>query len=303
MGARARDAVSGTDVAAPSRDGLQADGAQAPRLTVVGSCNMDLTARTRRLPRAGETILSEGFSQRAGGKGSNQAVAAARQGLRVALVSAVGEDAFGTAILAGLGQEGVDVTHVATVPGPSGVAMIIVDEQGENTIVVSPGAGDHVALGGCDLASPDAVLAQLEIPLAVVADAASRTTGMFCLNASPWVELPAPLLERCDLVIVNETEYEAGREQLDAAALVCVTLGAAGALLMERGREVARASSPAVDAVDTVGAGDAFVAALIAELLRDGDRVRALELACRAGALATTRPGAQASLPYRRELL
>ena len=263
---------------------------------------MDLMAQARRLPHPGETVISRSFLQRGGGKGSNQAVAAARQGLAVSLVSAVGDDAFGSEILRDLTREGVDVTHVRTVPGPSGVAMIVVDDEGENTIIVVPGAGEHVSLDGCDLGIPRAVLAQLEIPLSVVADAAQQTAGMFCLNASPFAPLPDGLAQRCDLIIVNETEYAAGRAQLDAARLVCVTLGAAGARLLERGRTVASSPSPSVDAVDTVGAGDAFVAALIAETLRTGDPAEALDFACRAGALATTRRGAQASLPYRREL-
>jgi ribokinase len=264
---------------------------------------MDLMARARRLPQPGETVIAQSFIQRSGGKGSNQAVAAARQGLSVALVSAVGDDSFGADIVAGLVDEGVDVSHVATVPGPSGIAMIVVDDAGENTIVVSPGAGNHVAVDGCDLSARDAVLAQLEIPLEVVVEAAGKTSGMFCLNASPFVPIPESLERRCDLIIVNETEYEAGRDQLDNARLVCVTLGAAGAKLLERGREVASAPSPEVDAIDTVGAGDAFVAALVAEILRTDDRARALEIACRAGAMATTRQGAQASLPYRAELM
>jgi ribokinase len=263
---------------------------------------MDLMARTRRLPKPGETVITRAFTQRSGGKGSNQAVAASRLGLSVSLISAVGDDPFGVEILEGLADEGVDISHVATVPGPSGIAMIVVDDAGENTIVVSPGAGAHVSLNGCDLGAPDAVLAQLEIPLDVVVEASNRTSGMFCLNASPFVPLPASLERRCDLIIANETEYAAGREQLDAARLVCVTLGAAGARLMERGREIANSPSPDVEAIDTVGAGDAFVAALVAEILRTDDLPRALEIACRAGALATTRYGAQASLPRRGEL-
>lgn len=282
---------------------LTAEGEQAPSLTVVGSCNMDLMAHARRLPRPGETIIAEGFAQRSGGKGSNQAVAAARQGLSVALVSAVGEDAFADQILQGLIAEGIDVSGVRAVPGSSGIALIVVDERGEDTIVVSPGAGAQVSLDGCDLTAPDAVLAQLEIPLDVVAQAAQRTAGMFCLNASPFVRLPDDLVGRCDLIIVNETEYELGRAQLDEAELVCVTLGAAGARLMQRGLQVAASPSPEVQAIDTVGAGDAFVGALVAEILRSDDPAAALQIACRAGALATTQLGAQASLPYREELI
>lgn len=263
---------------------------------------MDLMVATQRLPEPGETVIGRNFIQRPGGKGANQAVAAARQGLSVSLVSAVGDDSLGLEILAGLAAEGVDTACVKTVPGSSGIAMIVVDDAGENTIVVTPGAGDHISLDGCDLGSPRAVLAQLEIPLSVVAEAAQQTAGMFCLNASPFVPLPDSLQRRCDLIIVNETEYEAGREQLDASRLVCVTLGAAGARLLERGQTIASAPSPRVEAIDTVGAGDAFVAALIAEIIRTDDPASALQVACRAGALATTRRGAQASLPYRSEL-
>lgn len=264
---------------------------------------MDLMARTRRLPHPGETLIAHQFTQRSGGKGSNQAVAAARQGLAASLISAVGDDQFGQTILQGLLSEGVDVSHIATVPGSSGIALIVVDDQGEDTIVVSPGAGDQVSVQGCDLGTADAVLAQLEIPMAVVVEAALQSSGMFCLNASPFIALPDDLVERCDLIIVNETEYELGRDQLDGTAgLVCVTLGAAGARLMEGGRQVAASTSPEVDAIDTVGAGDAFVGALVAETLRTGDPAAALPIACRAGALATTQVGAQASLPYREEL-
>jgi ribokinase len=294
--------VSGAELHTRSPWRSAAEDDQAPSLVVVGSCNMDLMARTRRLPRPGETIIAQGFTQRSGGKGSNQAVAAARQGLSVSLVSAVGDDPFGSTILEGLAAEGVELSNVRTVPGSSGIALIVVDDQGEDTIVVSPGAGERVSVDGCDLSTPDAVLAQLEIPLDVVAAAALRASGMFCLNASPFVALPDRLVQRCDLIIVNQTEYELGRDQLDGAGLVCVTLGAAGARLMERGREVASSPSPQVDAVDTVGAGDAFVGALVAETLRTDDPAAALQVACRAGALATTQVGAQASLPYREEL-
>jgi ribokinase len=295
--------VSGADLHTRSPLQSAAEDGQAPSLVVVGSCNMDLMAQTRRLPRPGETIIAERFTQRSGGKGSNQAVAAARQRLAVSLVSAVGDDTFGEQILRDLITEGVGVDGVRTVPGSSGIALIVVDDRGEDTIVVSPGAGAQVSLDGCDLSVPDAVLAQLEIPLRVVSEAALRSTGMFCLNASPYLELPGDLVARCDLIIVNETEYELGRDQLDGAGLVCVTLGAAGARLLEGGRQIAASSSPEVEVIDTVGAGDAFVGALVAETLRTDDPAAALQIACRAGAMATTQLGAQASLPYREELI
>lgn len=276
----------------------------AARLLVVGSCNIDLAARTARLPLAGETLLAQEFTQRTGGKGANQAIAAARLGASVALVSAVGDDAFGALILERLISEGVDVTHVRRLAGErSGIALIVTDAAGENTIVVSPGAGGRVSVDGCELERAPAVLTQLEIPLEVVCEAASRAHGMFVLNASPFRPLPPSLVERCDVVVVNQSEYELGQAVLDQAKLTCVTLGALGAKLLDHGNEMAAVQSPAVAAIDTVGAGDAFVAALCVELERGSDPAAALELACRAGALATTRDGAQAALPNREELL
>ena len=274
-----------------------------PKLTVVGSINLDLLVRTTRLPQPGETVLGNGFTQAGGGKGANQALAAARLGLSVRMVGAVGEDAYGTGLIDNLANEGVDVSFVRRLRGhQTGTALIVVDQDGENTIVVSPGANLHLSLDEVDLADPAAVLCQLEIPVEVVVQAAQRTQGLFCLNASPMTDLPSELVSRCDLVIVNESEYKSADRQLDGCRLVALTLGASGAVLLRYGREIARADSPAVDAIDTVGAGDAFAAAMVAGLLTHGDPVAALELACRAGALAVTRNGAQASLPFKEEL-
>jgi ribokinase len=274
-----------------------------PKLTVVGSINLDLFVRTTRLPQPGETVLGNGFTQAGGGKGANQAVAAARLGLSVRLVAAVGEDAYGNQLVDDLAREGVDVSCVRRLSGSqTGTALIVVDQVGENTIVVSPGANLQLSLDGIELADPDAVLCQLEVPVEVVARAAQRSRGLFCLNASPMTDLPGELVSRCDLVIVNESEYKSAGGQLDGCRLVALTQGASGAVLLRQGSEIARAKSPSVDAVDTVGAGDAFAAAMVAGLITHGDPVAALELACRAGALAVTRNGAQASLPFKEEL-
>jgi ribokinase len=274
-----------------------------PKLTVVGSINLDLLVRTTRLPQPGETVLGNGFTQAGGGKGANQAIAAARLGLPVRLVAAVGDDAYGHRLIDDLANEGVDVSCVRRLRGPqTGTALIVVDETGENTIVVSPGANLQLSLDDNELADLDAVLCQLEVPVEVVAQAAQHCRGLFSLNASPMMDLPSELVDRCDLIIVNESEYKSAGGQLDSCRLVALTLGASGAVLLGHGREIARAESPRVKAIDTVGAGDAFAAAMVAGLITHGDPVAALELACRAGALAVTRNGAQASLPFKEEL-
>lgn len=259
---------------------------------------MDLIARVRQLPQPGETVTSTTLTTMGGGKGANQALAAARLGAAVSLVSAVGCDAYGRQILATLSRHGVDTSCVRQIPdAATGTALIAVDDDGENTIVVNPGASSMTSLDGADLTGPDAVLAQLEVPLPLVQQAAELTAGVFCLNASPFTELPDDVLRRCDLIIVNESEYRTGRHQLDDARLVCVTLGARGAELLAAGARIAYSTSPTVNAIDTVGAGDMFAAALLVEGLRTGDPQRALRAACREGANATTRVGAQDPTP------
>jgi len=255
-----------------------------------------------RLPAAGETVAAGSFERRPGGKGANQAVAAARLDLETALVGAVGDDPFGTETVDALRTEKVRTEDVRVVAAPTGTAAISVDDVGENTIVISRGANAFVSIEGVDLAAPDAVLCQLEIPLGVVIDAASGAEGIFCLNASPWIRPPAQLLARCDLVVVNEHEHDEAGGALEDCRLVAVTLGPKGAVLLERGREVASCAAPSVEAVDAVGAGDAFVAAFVAAMLEGRSLQATLERACRAGALAVTRRGTQAAFPTRDEL-
>jgi ribokinase len=287
----------------PGPDRVAGRASANPLLLVVGSANTDLVTRASRLPMPGETVQGSSFARGNGGKGANQAVAAARLGLRVRLAAAVGADVYGDQLVEGLRAEGVDVSGMQRVPGtPTGTAVIVVDQAGENMIVVNPGANAALSLDGVDLSAPDALLCQLEVPVGVVADAAQRARGMFCLNASPMAPLPEPLLRRCDLVIVNESEYEAAAGQLDGCRLAAVTRGAQGAVLLSQGGEVARSASPKVAAIDTAGAGDAFAAALIAGLLHGTSPADALVRACRAGSIAATRPGAQASLPFEQEL-
>ena len=252
------------------------------QLTVVGSINLDLVARVERLPRAGETLTAAGFVRMPGGKGANQAVAAARLGAGVRIVGAVGDDALADEALAGLQEAGVELE--LTRAGTTGLALILVDAAGENQIVVVPGANALVpptSPGG-------AVLCQLEVPDDVVL-AAARSADFFALNAAP----ARPIDVEPDLLIVNHLEHEI----VNRGRLVAVTYGAAGAALFEEGREIARATPPPVDAVDGTAAGDAFAACLLVSLLEGRDRHEALSRACAAGAVAASRFGAQPSLP------
>lgn len=257
-------------------------------LTVVGSLNVDLVARCERLPRPGETVTGASFERHNGGKGANQAVAAARLGARVRFVGAVGEDAPEL-------EEPNLTLDLETVDAPTGVAVILVDSEGETVIVVAPGANGHVRppteISG-------AVLCQLEIPVETVAAVAERADRFF-LNAAPAVPVSAELLRRAELVVVNRHELDALPEPPRLAAL---TLGAEGAVLLEGGTEVARAAPPRVTAVDGTAAGDAFTACLVASLLDERDREEALRRACAAGAIAASRRGAQPSLPTAAEI-
>src|SRR5690349_13168080 len=179
----------------------------APTLAVVGSINVDLVLRAERLPRPGETVGGARLAQVAGGKGANQAVAAARLGARVRMLGAVGGDGHGDLRRRELAAEGIDVRGVRVVDGPTGLAAIVVDDDGENQIVVAPGANDAVALADDEPLADDGVLLQLEIPLATVAEAARRARGLVCLNAAPARPLPDDVVERAGLVVVNETEH------------------------------------------------------------------------------------------------
>jgi len=266
-----------------------------PRITVVGSANVDLVARAPRLPRPGETVGGATFARIPGGKGANQAVAAARLGAAVRFVGRVGDD---DTVLRSLAAEGVDVSGVRVDEGESGVALIVVDDEAETTIVVAPGANGRLEPGDVVVGEADAVLCQLEIPVEAVVAAADQA-AFFCLNAAPAVPVPVELIRRADLVVVNRFELDALAEQ---PRLVALTLGAEGAILLEGGEAVARAEPPKVDAVDGTAAGDAFCAALLVELLRGVDREHALRGACVAGALAASRLGAQPSLPTAAEV-
>lgn len=291
------------------------------RAVVVGSLNADLVTEVPRIPLVGETRQSTALRRSAGGKGANQAVALARLGAMVDMVGRVGDDAEGRALLAKLAEAGVSARHVAVVPGePTGLAIVMVDADGDNAIVVVPGANAtmgpasvlaaRAAFTGCDL-----VLAQLETPLSAV-DAALRrgaeSGALVVLNAAPARPLPDELLALVDVLVVNEHEAleMAGCRDIEAAATtlqrrgasaVVVTLGAEGAL-MRRGDERLRAAGFPVRPSDTTGAGDCFVAALAVALAQQRPPAESLRFANGAAAVAVTRHGAQDAMPTRDEV-
>ena len=261
-----------------------------PSVTVVGSVNLDLVARVERLPRAGETVTGAEFARVKGGKGANQAVACARLGADVRLVCSVGRDPFADEALP---QEERLTLAAERVEAPTGVALVLVDADGENQIAVAPGA--NAELREFELPPSDAVLTQLEIPDAAVVAAWQQAAGLFCLNAAP----ARPIEVDADLTVVNRYELEVLRRR---DGMVAVTLGAEGAILLEDGEEVARAAPPHVDAVDGTAAGDAFTACLLVSWLEGREPEEALRRACAAGALAASRFGAQPSLPTTAEV-
>jgi ribokinase len=274
---------------------------------VIGSANLDLVTRVERLPTAGETVLGDTYVEHPGGKGLNQAVAAARAGASTAFVGAVGDDHAGRLLRDVAVDDGIDVTEMAVIVGtPTGRALIGVDRTGENQIIVVPGANARVAV--VDVPLCRVAVAQLEIPVecVVAAFSAARLDGATTvLDPAPATPLSDDLVAVCDIVVPNEHEIEVigGVEALRArgVATVVVTLGAEGALIVDdRGER--RVPSLVVDPVDTTGAGDAFRGALAACLAAGDDIDAAVRWAVVAGALATTREGAVPSLPRRGDI-
>jgi ribokinase len=263
-----------------------------PELVVVGSVNLDLVARSERLPRVGETLTDATFARYPGGKGANQAVAAARLGASVRFIGAVGADDFAEESLAGMREAGVALELGQG--EATGVGVILVDAQGENVIVVAPGANLQVG----PVEKGGNVLSQLEVSDETVASAAESAERFF-LNAAPARPFPASVVRAAELVVVNRYELDSLPE---TPARLALTLGKEGAVLIESGQEVARAAAPRVQAVDGTAAGDAFTACLVVSLLEERDREEALRRACAAGALAASRAGAQPSLPTAAEV-
>ena len=281
-------------------------------VAVVGSVNLDLVATTVRLPGPGETVAGTGYAEHAGGKGLNQAVAAARAGASVALVAAVGDDEAGHRLRSVAKAERIDVSDVAVITGtPTGRALITVDVAAENSIVVVPGA--NADIGVDDLPAARVVVAQLEIPLDVVVTAfrAARSRGsLTVLNPAPAGRLPDELITLCDVIVPNEHELEliGGVPSLleRGVATIVVTRGSAGVTVVERREDASPApwslDAFAVEPIDTTGAGDAFCGALAARLAAGDPLARAVRFAAAAGALATTVRGAVPSLPRRADI-
>ncbi|MEV0716047.1 ribokinase [Asanoa sp. NPDC050611] len=283
------------------------------RVVVVGSTNLDLVVTTAQLPRPGETVLGERFRTVPGGKGANQAVAAARAGAACEFVGAVGSDEFAGLLRESLIAAGVGVRGLRTVPGPSGVALIAVDRDAENFIVVAPGANAALTELDADdraaIAAADVLLLQLEVPLSTVVAAAgcARAAGTtVVLNAAPAATLPDELLDLVDVLVVNEHEAEVvAGGALDALLKLVpravLTLGARGAAYADRDGLRLSVPAPRIDAVDTTAAGDAFTGALAVGWAERGgaDIEASLRWACAAGAACAQRPGASSALPDR----
>ncbi|PAN01365.1 ribokinase [Streptomyces sp. Alain-F2R5] len=292
-------------------------------LLVVGSANADLVIGVERRPGAGETVLGTDLAVHPGGKGANQAVAAARLGARTALLARVGDDDYGRLLLDSQRAAGVDTVGVLVGGAPTGVALITVDPSGDNSIVVSPGANGRLAPGDVRAAASlfhasRVVSTQLEVPLETVVEVVRSLApgSRFVLNPSPPRPLPQEVLAACDPLIVNEHEAKvilgdscvSDRPEDWARILlakgprsVVVTLGAEGALVAS-GAEVTRVPSVKVDAVDTTGAGDAFTAALAWRLGTGESLADAAAYAARVGAATVTKAGAQASYPTAAEV-
>jgi ribokinase len=266
-------------------------------IAVVGSVNLDIVARVDRFPLPGETLTDAILSHFPGGKGANQAIAAQRLGARVSMIACVGDDPAADQALASLRAEGVDLRYCRSLDAVcTGTALILVSAEGENQIVVAPGANAAFLPERLDLPACDAVIAQLEVPMETVLKAARQTKGLFCLNAAPARAVPQAVLEQTGLLIVNELEAQAiGRQLRDYRGLLAITYGSQGATLSRNGSEIARAQPPEVEVVDTTGAGDAFTAALTVGTVAGMAPEKALQHACVVGALTTTRLGAQSS--------
>ncbi|MCG8924806.1 PfkB family carbohydrate kinase [Lentzea sp. CC55] len=282
-------------------------------LLVLGSANADLVVEVGRRPAGGETVLGGDTVVLPGGKGANTAVAAARVGARVALVGALGGDGYGSLLRESLESSGVDTALVKTSPRPTGIAYITVTPDGENSIVVSPGANSDVAPSDVDALSLGGVrvlTCSLEVPLETVVHAigvASRAGVRTVLNLSPVADLPAQTLEQLTVLIVNE--HEAAQLAADwngllalGPAFAIVTLGSRGAAVVARDGVVEVPSIEIAEVVDTTGAGDAFAGALSARLAEGDDVVQAARYAAKVAALSVTKAGAQPSYPTAAEV-
>ena len=296
-------------------------------ITVIGSSNTDMVIKTTKLPVPGETILGGDFFLNAGGKGANQAVAAARLGGKVSFIAKTGDDVFGKEAKQLFEIENINTGFMVTDPDhPSGVALITVDSHGENCIVVAPGANGYLSQNDIDLAREEIlrseiILMQLEIPIETVtyvANIAFESGKKVILNPAPAAKISDDLLSRLYMITPNETEAElitgipvkdadsafvAARHLFECGVkVVIITLGSKGALLYT-GKEVKLIPSIKVEAVDTTAAGDVFNGAVAVAISEDMELEEAVKFACKAAAISVTRMGAQSSAPFRNEII
>lgn len=295
-------------------------------IVVVGSSNTDMVIKTLKLPVPGETILGGNFFMNPGGKGANQAVAAARLGGKVSFIAKIGDDVFGKQARNLFERENINTKYLVTDPGhPSGIALITVDDKGENSIVVASGSNGYLLQSDIDLAyeeilKSDIVLMQLEIPLETViyvANIAFDGGKKVILNPAPALKITDDLLSKLYMITPNEIEAElisgipvkdinsatlAARNLYERGVkVVIITLGSKGALLFT-GKEAKLIPSPKVEAVDTTAAGDVFNGAIAVAISKGMELEKAVEFACNAAAISVTRMGAQASAPFLKEI-
>ena len=271
-----------------------------PHIAVVGSINADLVVQMPKLPGRGETVSSAEPAWFPGGKGANQAVAAARMGGNVSMFGAIGADEPGQMCLSALKQSGVNVDAVVTALSPTSTALVMVEHSGENQIVVADGANQHASFNAAQISSADAVIVQFEIPESVIVEVGKAAKGIFCVNAAPVRELSDELASLIDVLIVNEHEFAQLGEP--KSGLVIVTAGAKEVVAYQNGEIVAKSQPPKVEALDTVGAGDTFVGAFVVAYASGKTVPDALDLACAASALSTLKLGAQSGMPTASEV-
>ncbi|RTE04398.1 ribokinase [Paenibacillus whitsoniae] len=295
-------------------------------IAVIGSLNMDVVSEVHQFPKPGETIKSNGTTYGCGGKGANQALAAAKAGAQVSMVGAVGDDAFGSVLIHSLAAYGVNTQHIAVKPGSSGLATITVNGEGENTIVLTGGANDKVAIDEVQasleqLGHIDMILLQNEVPWAINRFTMewARTHGIaVCFNPAPAMVVPDDMYAYLNVLVLNQTEAECATgievSGVDAAGLaadkliaqgveaVILTLGEAGAYYRSRDGEAVLSPAFRVDVVDTTAAGDTFIGAWSAARTEGKDVASALRFASAAAALAVSQEGAQQSIPARDEI-
>ena len=295
------------------------------KIIVIGSTNTDMVVKTKKFPAPGETILGGEFFMFSGGKGANQAVAAARMGGEVTFICKTGDDIFGSRSLEIFKKEGIDIAFAGTSEKASGVALILVDSKGENQIVVAPGANNtlseqDIQSAEKEIESAEIILMQLETPVSSVvfaAKLASQHKKKFVLNPAPAAQLPTELYKHLFLITPNETEAEiltgikvedtlSARKAADkllgyGVQNVIITLGAAGAYFENKERELS-IKAPVAKAVDTTAAGDVFNGVLVVELTKGKNWEDAISMACKAASISVTRMGAQSSMPYLAEV-